>query len=74
MSMHHINYADKNYAPTHIYQIQSIVSDTEMIEENHFFFSAIIQQISFAEDIHFHSTRIYAQYIPQSITFINISY
>ena len=53
MSMHHINYADKNYAPTHIYQIQSIVFDTEINEENQFSFSTFIQQIFSASSQHF---------------------
>ena len=31
------------------YENESMVLDTEMIEENHFSFSAIIQQFSFAD-------------------------
>ena len=60
---------------THTYtKTNQSKSDTGMIEENQLSFSAIIQQFSFADDIHFHSTRSYAQIYSQSITFINISY
>ena len=47
-----------------IYENESIVLDTEIIEENHFSFSTIIHHFSFTEDVHFHSTRIHAQSIP----------
>ena len=65
MEAAYFDYVSNNNTCTHAYtKIQSIGLDTEMIEENHFSFSTIFQHFSFAKDVHFHSTRIYAQSIP----------